>query len=370
MAKYSWNIEVIKDKIKQLKKLLELEKDHRKRKLYRYDIETLECYLDGFYDTEKEDKIKLLDGYSMVKSSLEKTPFVWDDIKEFKEITEKPLIHIPAVHRCSLSKEDILDLTHDFYKSLNHEFFINFMKNFRRRYDHIAFRNTSATEDKGNALTFITTDEAFINVYREFTLDDVFTTIHEYMHTTSNCINHNHLCRPKNLYMEIDTIFAELIAADYLESIFKNGAPTLIRAYEHGRYVCTADELSVKIELLEYEKLLGHKYNSNKELKLAAKSHCDVLGEEIDELFTSPNFSGIDYLVSYIFALELYKLYLTDKEKALYYLKKIILLECGSSQEYYYNIKRLGLFPNLTSSEFHKQFTNEALTLIRKKPNN
>ena len=103
---------------------------------------------------------------------------------------------------------------------------------------------------------------------------------------------------------------------------------------------------------------------------MAAKMHCEVLGEEIDELFTLPNFTGIDYVVSYMFALELYKLYLIDKEKALYYLKKIILLECRSSQEYYCNIKRLGLFPNLTSSELHKKFTNEALTLTRKKPKN
>ena len=370
MAKYSWNIEVIKDRIKYLQKQLELEKDHRKRKLYRYDIESLECYLDDFYDTDIEDRMKLLDGYDMVKNNLFKTPFIWNDIKEFKDITETPLIYIPNQPRSSLSKEDILNLTHDFYKSLNHEFFINFMKNFRRRFDHIAFRNPLPNKGKGCALTFITTDEAFINIYRDFTLDDVFTTIHEYMHTTSNCINKYHLCRPKNLYMEIDTIFAELIAADYLESIFKNGDPSLIRAYEHGRYVCIADELSVKIELLEYEKALGHRFKNNKELKLAAKEHCDVLGEEIDELFTSPNFSGKDYIVSYMFALELYKIYLNDKEKALYLLKKIILLECRSPEEYYSNIKKLGLFPNLSSHELHKQFTDEALTLTRKKPKN
>ena len=49
----------------------------------------------------------------------------------------------------------------------------------------------------------------------------------------------------------------------------------------------------------------------------------------------SPDISSINYLISFIFALELYYLYKEDKEKALYNLEKIILLNCNSEEEYY-----------------------------------
>ena len=158
----------------------------------------------------------------------------------------------------------------------------------------------------------------------------------------------------------------KLLASDFLNFY----DTCLTRAYEHERYACTADELAVKIELLDYERTLKEPFKSNKEIKIAAKKHCDVLGEEINELFTKPNFSGKEYLVSYMFALELYHMYLEDKEKSLYYLKKIILLDCKNALEYYNSIKRLGVIPNISTKELHKQFTEEAIKLTRKNPKN
>ena len=370
MTKYTWNIEIIKDRLKKLMKALEIEKDPKRKRELQYDIESLNVYLDEYYDQKTEGQIKVLDGYRMTRSCLEPDKFVWGDFKEFQKETEQPLIYIPPLKRNSLTKEDILDITHDFFKSQNNFFFGHFMKNFYRRNNHIAFRNENPSNEKGNAVLLLTSDEAFINVFRYFNIDDLFTTIHEYMHTTSNCINHHHVCPPKNLFMEIDSIFAELIASDYLEGIFKNGQPTLVRALEHGRYTCTADELIAKIQLIEYEQTHRQKYKNNKDIKTVAKEHFELEPEEIDRIFTKPYFQDSTYLMSYIFALELYKLYLLDKDKALYVLKKLILLECKSSEQYYQKIKELGLIPNAHVRELHRQFTNEAMNLTRKKPKN
>jgi len=366
MAKYYWTIDSLKAKLKILNKMLQSEKDPKRKNIIVQDIENIHGALDEYYDDTPNNQVKLLEGYDIVKESLGDIPFLWEDFKEFNEITQEPLIFIPELKKASLSQKDILDLTHDFYKSLNRFFFGNFMKNFSRRYDHIAFHKYSFTPFKGETVALTSTKEAYINITRNFTLDDVITTIHEYSHATSASINYRHLYYPKNLYSEIDTIFMELIGADYLEDIFGNGQALLNRTMEHGRYAVFSDSLTAQIQLIEYEKTQNRKFTNNKSLKQAA-SIFDILPNEIENILTRPNTQDSMYLTSYLFALELYNLYLEDKEKALYYLKKIIFLDCQSEEQYYCNIKRFGFIPNLSTQKVHTKFTNEAIKLTRKK---
>ena len=108
-------------------------------------------------------------------------------------------------------------------------------------------------------------------------------------------------------------------------------------------------------------------YFSNKSLKLIAKNDCNLEAIEVDNILNNAEITAIPYLISYMYALELYKLYKVDPEKSLYILRKIIELNRNSEEEYYNIIKSFGLHPNDCLNKYYKKVERDALTLTRKK---
>jgi len=220
----------------------------------------------------------------------------------------------------------------------------------------------------GESIHVLTFKESFIRIGRYFTTEDLFSTIHEYSHATSFNINPLHIIN-NEMFLEIDSLFMELIAADYIENVLKNGDAIMIRTTAHEEYAMVSEALKSQINLIEKAKSLEKSFTCNKELKTIAHNFCHIEPEDLESLLDDYYNSNIEYyLICYIFALELYDLYKTDKDKALYCLKKIILLECKDKLEYYNSIKKLGLIPNLHTREFHKQFSEEVLSLKKQKP--
>lgn len=369
MKKYNWTIDTLISKMNLIEKLIETETDEKKLELLRFDYTTLKNHIDEFFDNSIYETLKLLESLEYIKGEYTQIDFLWDDFAEFAEITYD-YINIPKLKRCSLSKTDLLDITHDFYKSLNKVFYGNFMKNFYRRNDHIVFK--AAQKDNkfiGETIILPSLRESFIDIYRNYTADDILTTIHEYSHATSTSINPYHLVRStKTLYTEIDTLFMEFIAADFVDKQMHTSNAPIHKASKLNEFSANAYDICSQIDLIEAEKFTKNGYLNNKQLKQIALEKCELQPNEVEDLLNEPNVYSTVYLTSYMFALELYKLYLEDKEKALYYLQKIILLDHLNEEEYYCNIKRFGLIPNLSVQEFYKECKNDALKLTRKKP--
>ena len=76
-------------------------------------------------------------------------------------------------------------------------------------------------------------------------------------------------------------------------------------------------------------------------------------------LYNILNNHQYEYAFSYILALELYNLFQEDKDKALDTLKKLIELKCHNSKEYYVNVKKLGLIPNLNLLTYERELQRE-----------
>ena len=68
-------------------------------------------------------------------------------------------------------------------------------------------------------------------------------------------------------------------------------------------------------------------------------------------------------MVGYMFAIELYSLYQIDPEKALYLLKKIILLREENDYDYYQAIINMGIIPNENINKYTTQCTEICQTL-------
>ena len=368
MVKYNWTVDNLKERYYKLLQMRETENNPKK-------IELLDLSIDGLYDAimdiedpEKDDTQKLLENYKFTKEQINKYKYIFEDIKEFHNLVGTPITPTPPLKTISLSKKDILDLTHDFYKeALDKYFFHNFLKHFRKRYTNIKFeRDTDNSQNMGETINILSLEEAFITVLRNNDIEDVLTTIHEYEHATSLSINPKHVVTPNYTFCELDTLFMEMIASDYLEKIFKNGEASLSKASRHEIHCCTADLLTTKYDLVKAEEYFYRGgYTSNKMLKESAKKYCKLSSEEVDDIIQEGSLS-YDYSISYIFAVELYKMYKEDKEKALNYLRKLILLDCKNELEYYHNIKRFGLISNLHMREFNREVNESVLALTRK----
>ena len=367
MGKYNWTIDTLINKLKLIERLIRTEDDNERLYLLQSDYYNLQGCIEEFFDNDIEDTPKLLECFSEVRRKITPLKFLWDDIEKFSTVTNK-FIDVPRLPTCYLQKNELLDITHDFYKSLNDFFFGNFMKNFYRRYDHITFYPYDTNSEYiGETIFLPSLKESFIKVFRSFTIDDALTTIHEYGHATTVSINPRHLITPnKTLYTEIDTIFMEFIAADYIDKTMNLQISSLHKSHEINKTSCNAETLLAHIDLIKAEPLTKGGYQNNKMLKHIALNQCDIEPDELEELLHNPDINSSIYLTSFMFALELYKIYLEDKEKALYILKQIILLDNLTKEQYYNNIRRFGLIPNQSLQEFYNNCNENVLKLTRK----
>lgn len=368
MRKYNWTIDDLKNLLKLLEKKRTLETEPQKLDLLLIDINDLKDFILELECEEPENMSKLLDNYASDKKELSSFKFLWEDIRFFHETVSSSIKNPPLLKTVSLSKKDLLDLTHDFYKEyLDKFFFHNFLKQFRQRFNHIKFdENTYSTEYMGESIHIGSLGETFISIMRDYDIEDALTCIHEYEHATSIVINPYHVHGLNRPFCELDPLFMEMIGADYLESIFKDGEAIKAKASNHETQCLTSELLSSKINLVKAEELhYKDGYTSNKILKESAKKYCGLVSEDVDDLI---QYSSLpyDYSISYIFAVELYNMFQNDRDKALYYLKKIIYLNCKTELEYYNELKKMGFIPNLHMREFHHSI-NESILKLEKK---
>ena len=364
MAKYNWTVDTLQLKIDELRRAYAKEENEDAKNLLASDINNLETWVDAFYDTEKYDMEKYTDIFKLLKSNINSLAFLWNDYEEFYRETKDIKVREHIFHKSSLSKDDLLTLTHDFYKSLNRCFFGNFMKNFRLRRDHVAFFNEPDEVYCGESVKIKSTKEAYLGIGRFFTIEDYLTTVHEYAHATSFQINLNHNDYDKRAFSETAALFMELLAKDYYFEQTKDYDASVYKINTHLEYIINAETLNLIIYLIRKEQLLGHEFTSTKEMRKQLKPS-PFNNDVFDDAFLLSGIPHEEYLISYMYAIELYMLYKEDKDKALDTLKRIILLDNMSEEEYYSNIKKLGIIPNFSLRNFDRDLEEESIKLER-----
>ena len=123
-------------------------------------------------------------------------------------------------------------------------------------------------------------------------------------------------------------------------------------------------QLKMILSLMEEEANLPEGFSSTKEMRRHL-NHNLFTDDCFDDSFNFANNPDEEYLASYMIAIELYMLYKEDKDRALDVLKRIILLDDMSEEEYYSNIKKLGIIPNFSLRSFERDLQKESIKLIR-----
>lgn len=367
MGKYNWNIDTLVSRLDILNKLIKKETDPEKLDDLQSDLEYLENLIYVHFNPQESKTPSMLEAYRDLKFQLKKIDFIWPDFKEFGDIVTS-YIKVPRLKKRSFTKEELFELTHNFYKSLNPFFYHNFMRNFKMRETHTTFYNAHDIKRYvGETTVLPSLNETFIEITRSNTLDDPLTVIHEYGHATSTSINPYHLSMQKDIFTEVDTLFFEMLAADFLDKELGISEKVITHTNLHNEYFYCADKASLQIAFVETENILPSAFLRNKDLKIFGRTQLNLCDEEIEEIIQESDTRNYVYLNSYMYAIELYELYKKDPEKALYILKQVILLRDMTRRQYYEKIKQLGLIANSSLQDYRLELIEQAPILQRTK---
>lgn len=357
----------INEFIARLNEMASKEKDVMKIVSILEEIDKLNIISQHTNFNLNTENLSTMQNFERIKKWTSNISFLWEPFKEFYNLTFSQLPEIPPEKKIMLANKTILEITHDFYQSLDKNFYSKFLKLYNKADSHVFF---DQTRNDGEGITYYlkNLNEVIMFIYRDCTINDIFTTIHESGHAIGVFINPQNMHHQKYFFGEIESIFMELIAAEYLESIFKNGYSILNRIKRHDHYCSKGIDIVDRITLVEFNaKINGFK--NGKALKSTAYNKFMISNNELKKLLNISDLYNESAVISYMFAINLYYLYREDSEKALYILNQIILLQCESTEEYYYRIQELGLNPLEYIKTYHEEVTNDLLTLT-KKPNN
>ncbi len=258
---------------------------------------------------------------------------------------------LPELITYPLSNDDTMTFTHDFFHDLaDRRFFYAFYQQFKDAKKYTDFG------DKGKfAIPITGLNRSFISSINDNNIEKLGTTIHEYTHATSFIINNQHLNSIiKEIFTEIDTIFMELLSYDYASQYFgMNRDGTLMQADIANTMVEFGNTLLLKNDLIK----LFLEASSLDNFITSAQEQCGYTQEDLTKLYKTTNKETFKYLISYIYAVELYMAYQQDPEKTLNTLYEFIKTDLGAdNMQRFFDKRNICLMTNIDDY-------NEALSL-------
>lgn len=220
-----------------------------------------------------------------------------------------------------LSDDDSIDLCREFYQEQG-SFFSDAVEEYCEDIeDRLLFIEPNNYCD-GEMHYLSTTGDAFVLSPNHRDIRKVSILMHEFEHVI-DCFNNDKFYR--NSYIrEIAAMFMEMIGCDYLAKKLRLDEDHLFRRYHiHSIVKSNAVYIPDKMELMRF--MNSHK---DKDEKTVIKEVEKVLNYEkgyIDYLLGSYLSEDYYYPIAYMIAIELYTIYNSDKEKALYILMDIIM---------------------------------------------
>ncbi|MEG0909866.1 MAG: hypothetical protein RSH78_05865 [Bacilli bacterium] len=219
----NWNINDLKKLYRKLYRLFPKVSNKEKAKI-KEDLTTLKIMIEDLSNNGVKKTFCTLSFEEKVYYELEcasNFTFMWRDIIE---LNKKGLHFItPEVIEAKskvLTRDDILTLVHDFYKTMDKDIYELFLKAFKERKNHLRFSDTKTCDRDSYMFYLPFIDEAYIEVFNYKNYVTLPAMIHEYGHVIElsqkkkNGSNYNFL-----VFSEIVSTFFELIANYYFSSL-------------------------------------------------------------------------------------------------------------------------------------------------------
>lgn len=311
-----WYTHTFKDKDIELAKLLEEQPDNYLASITRQVIKNInEDEMDGvlFRSDHQFLRQTLLMEYDCLKPAL----FLKDKIKFFADIDSKQLNLNPNSKLYIIRKNEILDLLHDFFKNATTPEFDKIFSKIVSLKNICVFSDDSVTFD-GDSIYLPYYEEQYMRFNYSFNFNDAVTGAHESGHGIEQYLN-----PASSLYFglfdEVISTFFEFLFANYYTNSpdFSEDSITC-SALQFYRNNYTASRLLDDFYLVKQVEPKG-----NRTLEESVRYYIRKNKKFVRDVLNSNTLNDFPYMIGYLIAIELYYIYLQDRDKAFYLVKKI-----------------------------------------------
>lgn len=324
--KYFWSTKTLRNDVKLLERMYKEEINPRIKEEIAACINEAKAYI---FEEEVEDKDKIDDLDALCRAIpifQEYYPYISEYRKKLQSYVDKEyeketeMSENTQEKNRKLSKDDVMDLVNELYKSIGGEIYQQFSKIFKNRFNNTRFQKQverpSMIFIPGLNKPYMTLMSPEDDTYRTVLL----SATHELAHGTASLINPRRYYGEEYYFNEIETFFFELVAQDYFACELNDKG-----FYDDAKCILLS-QTDISEDILWTKKIADKRYklgNPSKE-KLLEKLTNKVLKSLIEgDIYSEPD-DDIKYLFSYIVAIELYEVYKVDKYLALEMLNSII----------------------------------------------
>ena len=336
-----------KEKQKELEKIL-LRTPQSSKKIILDTIDSIRINLSkeripGSIDILLEEDYKELISSRFLWSQIEELSAIKDDTQE---IEEDNFNLTPEYWNMGI--KEIMDYLHDFFKyGTNKKTWEIFQKIYNENKKSIRFINGDALDYTGEIIYLEFFKKFYIMGCRQNEFEDIMTFAHEFGHAIQFATNYKtSIYNELNIYIEIISIFFELICNEYFINNFK-------REYASLNYNLITLCLTLKpeknkiIEIINKAEMLFTHFGVSGPTILSSSAHL-VRYKNIDELLevlTKEDISHIMtlrpardyiYVIAFNIATNLFMIYKNDPDYAFYLVYKIINLDLNMNKEEYF----------------------------------
>ena len=335
-------IKLLKERFYYLNDLLKKEPNREKRFVILQDMRDIRQTIFENKIGEPND-FSLLDLYQNNKKDFYSIYFLWDAFERMYENTSgAPKLDLDKVN---FSNEELISLASNFFEFLGEPFSRTIME-FLNKPNWVNF-SLNNEDYAGMTLYLKSIDEVYINLQKDNSLYDYITIIHELTHAFTFKFQSSY----KGCYDEIETSFMELVAAFYYFEQNKSKESFNFLKYLLNRYRLFAIVSHKMISLIKIEQDLKSDFADETELRNFASLKLYLNENKLEHALENASYIK-RYFTCRIFALELFMIYIQNKDVALDILSKIINLRYTDDLQYYNNLIKLGLIPSRSLKDF------------------
>lgn len=345
---FTWDIDCLIKGKSNVERLYENEKDESEKDYYKLILKHINDFIKTQY---KDDKFKKL----TINKRLEEIAEEIRDYQVYYELATNLMCivherrdtfsviearltkvmgkknYIEVITGASVSHEQALNLTHDFYKGFSSQLYPMFKKAFDQRYSSVQFSKTISKNVDATSTYFDVINKYYINALDSTNTSIVYSIIHEYGHILSQIINPKTILLDHDfMFDEVQSIFPEMIAKyeniggfDRIQSLFELYGDFL-------NYTNMANTLVHHIPIiniwLDYQKQAKWKFYKD------IKKDFGISKKDLEKEFLAANIEtdGV-YTTSFLVAVELYHIYKQNREKALKLYNEILHIPYNGS---------------------------------------
>ena len=313
-----WTVEDLSKDLKELKGLFNEETDPGKRVELANHIGRLERVIIA-YSFDRNTPVISDDNFFVCLDRFPPYRVVLPHVRDFLSQFNGLNIYLETKKRKErhYKLEDMQELVHDFYKSVGGIYYDKFLEYEKEKDNRVNFIQIPSSESTSHVVPPL--NKYYLTIGTESDDRDVIETlVHEIGHVLTFKIN-NKRYDSNQEYREIESLFLELIADRYLSEVTDDRYFTDIEIDRIVNYYKIADLFDSIGNA--YDLILDNVSNVEEPDKLFSSM---VKEQGITKIPKKNLYNNMNYLFSYICALELVEIYREDKDKALDILTNII----------------------------------------------